>query len=36
VAAGCATALARSQPGERIVVFGSFRTVGAALDWLDL
>jgi dihydrofolate synthase/folylpolyglutamate synthase len=36
VAAGCATALARSQPGERIVVFGSFLTVGAALDWLDL
>jgi dihydrofolate synthase/folylpolyglutamate synthase len=36
VAAGCATALARSQPGERILAFGSFLTVGAALEWLDL
>ena len=36
VAAGCATALARSGAGDRILVFGSFLTVGAALEWLDL
>jgi dihydrofolate synthase/folylpolyglutamate synthase len=36
VAAGLATARARSGPGERVLVFGSFLTVGAALDWLDL
>ncbi len=36
VAAGMATAGARSQPGERVLVFGSFLTVGGALDWLDL
>ncbi|MCU0975250.1 MAG: bifunctional tetrahydrofolate synthase/dihydrofolate synthase [Steroidobacteraceae bacterium] len=36
VAAGCATTLARSGPGDRILVFGSFLTVGAALEWLDL
>lgn len=36
VAAGCTTTLARSEAGDRILVFGSFLTVGAALDWLDL
>ena len=36
VAAGCATALALSKPGDRIVVLGSFMTVGPALDWLGL
>jgi dihydrofolate synthase/folylpolyglutamate synthase len=36
VAAACAGTLARSAPGDRIVVFGSFLTVGAALEWLDL
>jgi len=36
VAAGCAMALAQAQPGDRIVVFGSFHTVGAALQWLGV
>jgi dihydrofolate synthase / folylpolyglutamate synthase len=34
-AAGCAAALAHAKPGDRIVVFGSFHTVGPALDWLE-
>ena len=35
VAAACAGALAASRPGDRIVVFGSFHTVGPAIDWLE-
>ena len=34
-AAGCAAALAFAKPEDRIVVFGSFHTVGPALDWLE-
>jgi dihydrofolate synthase / folylpolyglutamate synthase len=34
-AAGCAAALALANPEDRIVVFGSFHTVGPALDWLE-
>jgi dihydrofolate synthase / folylpolyglutamate synthase len=33
--AGCAAALAGAKPSDRIVVFGSFHTVGPALDWLE-
>jgi dihydrofolate synthase/folylpolyglutamate synthase len=36
VAAGCAIAREQARPGDRIVVFGSFYTVGPALDWLSL
>jgi dihydrofolate synthase/folylpolyglutamate synthase len=35
VAAACAGALAAARPGDRIVVFGSFHTVGPAIDWLE-
>ena len=35
VAAACAAAAAQLQSGDRIVVFGSFHTVGPALDWLE-
>lgn len=35
VAAGCRAAEAMSQSGDRIVVFGSFLTVGPALEWLQ-
>ncbi len=35
VAAACAAASAAAGPGDRIVVFGSFHTVGPALEWLD-
>jgi dihydrofolate synthase/folylpolyglutamate synthase len=34
-AAACAAALACAKSGDRIVVFGSFHTVGPALDWLE-
>jgi dihydrofolate synthase / folylpolyglutamate synthase len=34
--AGCAAALAAAGPRDRIVVFGSFHTVGPALDWLEV
>jgi dihydrofolate synthase / folylpolyglutamate synthase len=34
-AAGCAAASADATPADRIVVFGSFHTVGPALDWLE-
>jgi dihydrofolate synthase / folylpolyglutamate synthase len=34
-AAGCAAALAHAKPDDRILVFGSFHTVGPALDWLE-
>jgi dihydrofolate synthase/folylpolyglutamate synthase len=33
--AGCAAAMAQANPGDRIVIFGSFHTVGPALDWLE-
>ena len=36
VATGCALARERAVPGDRVVVFGSFATVGAALEWLQL
>jgi dihydrofolate synthase/folylpolyglutamate synthase len=36
VAAGCALARARSRPGDRVLVCGSFHTVGPALQWLRL
>jgi dihydrofolate synthase / folylpolyglutamate synthase len=35
VAAACAAAFGESQAEDRIVVFGSFHTVGPALDWLE-
>lgn len=36
VAGGCAAARAMAQPGDRVVVFGSFHTVGPALEWLGV
>jgi dihydrofolate synthase / folylpolyglutamate synthase len=30
---GCAAAAAQAQPGDRVVVFGSFHTVAPALQW---
>ena len=33
---GCELARALSRPGDRVVVFGSFHTVGPALEWLGL
>ncbi len=36
VAAGCALARKLARPGDRILVFGSFSTVTAALEWLQL
>jgi dihydrofolate synthase/folylpolyglutamate synthase len=35
VAAACARAGTLAQSGDRIVVFGSFHTVGPALEWLE-
>jgi dihydrofolate synthase/folylpolyglutamate synthase len=35
VASACAAAWAAAAPADRIVVFGSFHTVGPALDWLE-
>jgi dihydrofolate synthase / folylpolyglutamate synthase len=35
IAAACAAALAAARSGDRIVVFGSFHTVGPAIDWLE-
>jgi len=35
VAAACAAALEAARPQDRIVVFGSFHTVGPAIDWLE-
>jgi dihydrofolate synthase/folylpolyglutamate synthase len=35
IASACCAALAYAEPHDRIVVFGSFHTVGPALDWLD-
>ncbi len=36
VPSGCRIARDAARPGDRIVVFGSFHTVGPALDWLGL
>ena len=36
VAEGCALARALARPGDRVLVFGSFSTVTAALEWLQL
>ncbi len=33
---GCARARALARPGDRVVVFGSFYTVGPALEWLRI
>jgi dihydrofolate synthase / folylpolyglutamate synthase len=35
IPAACADALANAVGNDRIVVFGSFHTVGPALDWLE-
>jgi dihydrofolate synthase/folylpolyglutamate synthase len=35
VSDACHAALTEALPGDRIVVFGSFHTVGPALDWLE-
>jgi len=35
IAAACAAASAAARPEDRIVVFGSFHTVGPAMDWLE-
>jgi dihydrofolate synthase/folylpolyglutamate synthase len=35
VAGACAAAADAAEPEDRIVVFGSFHTVGPALDWLE-
>jgi dihydrofolate synthase/folylpolyglutamate synthase len=35
VASACAAALNAAGPLDRIVVFGSFHTVGPAIDWLE-
>lgn len=35
VAAGCALARKLARPGDRVLVFGSFTTVTAALQWLQ-
>jgi dihydrofolate synthase/folylpolyglutamate synthase len=36
VAAACAAAAAAARPGDRIVVCGSFHTVGPAMEWLGV
>jgi dihydrofolate synthase / folylpolyglutamate synthase len=36
VAAGCELARRLARPGDRVLVFGSFSTVTAALEWLQL
>jgi dihydrofolate synthase/folylpolyglutamate synthase len=35
VAGGCEIARTMAQPGDRVVVFGSFLTVGPALEWMQ-
>ena len=35
VAQACAQANRKAQPGDRVIVFGSFSTVGPALDWAE-
>jgi len=36
VADGCTAARDAARPGDRVLVFGSFHTVGPALEWLGL
>ncbi|HLY52600.1 MAG TPA: hypothetical protein VKQ31_06285, partial [Steroidobacteraceae bacterium] len=36
VARGCEIARERAREGDRVVVFGSFHTVGPALEWLGI
>jgi dihydrofolate synthase/folylpolyglutamate synthase len=36
VADGCTLARKLARPGDRVLVFGSFSTVTAALEWLQL
>jgi dihydrofolate synthase/folylpolyglutamate synthase len=36
VEAGCARARSLARPGDRVVVFGSFHTVGPAREWLRI
>jgi dihydrofolate synthase/folylpolyglutamate synthase len=36
VEAGCEVARATAEPGDRVIVFGSFYTVGPALQWLGI
>jgi dihydrofolate synthase/folylpolyglutamate synthase len=36
VAAACAAAAAAARPGDRVVVCGSFHTVGPAMEWLGV
>jgi len=36
VQAGCERARELARPGDRVVVFGSFLTVGPALEWLRI
>ena len=35
VAAACAAAWQAATPADRVVIFGSFHTVGPAMDWLE-
>ena len=35
IASACRAALTHAHPKDRIVVFGSFHTVGPAIDWLE-
>jgi dihydrofolate synthase/folylpolyglutamate synthase len=35
VAAACAAAWQSATPADRVVIFGSFHTVGPAMDWLE-
>jgi dihydrofolate synthase/folylpolyglutamate synthase len=35
IAAACAAAAAAALPVDRVVIFGSFHTVGPAMDWLE-
>jgi dihydrofolate synthase / folylpolyglutamate synthase len=35
VAAACAAAWRAATPADRVVIFGSFHTVGPAIDWLE-
>jgi dihydrofolate synthase/folylpolyglutamate synthase len=35
IAAACDAAVATAGRGDRIVIFGSFHTVGPAMDWLE-
>ncbi|MGO9716770.1 MAG: bifunctional tetrahydrofolate synthase/dihydrofolate synthase [Steroidobacteraceae bacterium] len=35
IAAACAAVASAARPEDRIVVFGSFHTVGPAMDWLE-